>query len=78
MRREIASDPARTSHRLSHATRQLAMRFLITGVSGFVGTTLARHLLADGHEVFGTTRPAETVRRTRSPLDADHVFRCAG
>lgn len=50
------------------------MRFLITGVSGFVGTTLARHLLAAGHEVFGTTRHADTVRKFSQPLDADHVF----
>ena len=50
------------------------MRFLITGVSGFVGTTLARQLLAAGHEVFGTTRHAETARRPRPPLDADHVL----
>jgi len=48
------------------------MRFLITGVSGFVGTTLARQLRTAGHEVFGTTRHADTVRRP--PLDADHVF----
>jgi GDP-4-dehydro-6-deoxy-D-mannose reductase len=50
------------------------MRFLITGVSGFAGTTLAAQLLADGHEVFGTTRPAATERTTRLPLAADHIL----
>ena len=32
------------------------MRFLITGISGFAARHLAQRLLADGHEVFGTTR----------------------
>lgn len=50
------------------------MRFLITGVSGFAGTALARHLSADGHDVFGTTRHADGVTATGSPLSADHVF----
>jgi GDP-4-dehydro-6-deoxy-D-mannose reductase len=48
------------------------MRFLITGVSGFAGTTLARQLLADGHEVFGTTRHI-TPSRTPGLLAADHL-----
>lgn len=30
------------------------MRFFITGIEGFVGHHLARHLLASGHEVFGS------------------------
>jgi GDP-4-dehydro-6-deoxy-D-mannose reductase len=32
------------------------MRFLITGISGFAARHLAERLVADGHEVFGTTR----------------------
>ncbi|HVO27350.1 MAG TPA: GDP-mannose 4,6-dehydratase [Candidatus Margulisiibacteriota bacterium] len=49
------------------------MRFLITGVSGFAGRTLARQLLADGHDVFGTTRGAVGAR-SYLPLAADHVL----
>lgn len=30
------------------------MRFLITGITGFVGPHLTRHLLKEGHEVYGT------------------------
>ena len=33
-----------------------AMRFLITGITGFAARHLAQRLLADGHDVFGTTR----------------------
>lgn len=53
------------------------MRFLITGVSGFAGATLAAQLLADGHEVFGTIRPAATKPSNRLPLAADHIFPAA-
>lgn len=53
--------------------RRGAMRFLITGVGGFAGTTLARQLLADGHEVFGTTRHA-VATRSHTPLAADHLL----
>jgi GDP-4-dehydro-6-deoxy-D-mannose reductase len=49
------------------------MRFLITGVSGFAGTTLARQLLAEGHEVFGTTRHAAAAG-SHTPLAADHLL----
>ncbi len=38
------------------------MRFLITGISGFAAAHLGRRLLADGHEVFGTTRGAPAAR----------------
>lgn len=48
------------------------MRFLITGVSGFAGTTLARQLLASGHDVFGTTR-CTAAARTHTSLAPDHL-----
>lgn len=32
------------------------MKFLITGINGFAGTHLARHLLNEGHEVFGASK----------------------
>jgi GDP-4-dehydro-6-deoxy-D-mannose reductase len=50
------------------------MRFLITGVSGFAGTTLAQQLLADDHEVFGTTRSTTTLQ-PRVQLDPGHLLR---
>lgn len=53
------------------------MRFLITGVSGFAGATLAAQLLEGGHEVFGTTRRPDTVHSTRLRLAADHIFTAA-
>jgi GDP-4-dehydro-6-deoxy-D-mannose reductase len=36
------------------------MRFLITGITGFAARALAEHLLAEGHEVCGTTRTPPT------------------
>lgn len=44
------------------------MRFLITGVGGFVGPHLARELLAAGHRVFGLIRRPASAR----VLDALH------
>ena len=56
------------------------MRVLITGVTGFVGSSLAGHLSASGHEVRGTTTgasrnaPAGTFRhRLGAPVD-DAMF----
>lgn len=37
------------------------MKCLITGLEGFVGRHLARHLLAEGHEVWGTTERSRLV-----------------
>jgi uncharacterized protein YbjT (DUF2867 family) len=42
------------------------MRILLTGASGFIGSTLAPALLAEGHELRGLTR---------DPKDAKHVLR---
>jgi len=47
------------------------MRFLITGIAGFVGRHLTARLLADGHAVFGTTRRPAAVAGI--PLPDDHV-----
>lgn len=44
------------------------MKALITGITGFVGSYLAEHLLECGFEVFGTTRP-----RSRSE-NIEHLF----
>ncbi|MGH3055715.1 MAG: GDP-mannose 4,6-dehydratase, partial [Gaiellaceae bacterium] len=62
---------------MSDTVRRPAMRFLITGVSGFAGAALATQLLAEGHEVFGTTRHLDTATRSHSPLAADHLFAAA-
>ncbi len=46
------------------------MRFLITGITGFAARHLTELLLAQGHEVFGTTRAALPPAL---PVAADHV-----
>lgn len=46
----------------------MGMRVLITGVSGFVGFRLAKHLIAQGYEVMGT------YLRDRPPLDGVDLF----
>ena len=48
------------------------MRFLITGITGFAARHLAERLLADGHEVFGTTRGGPETRMT--PVPPDHLL----
>ena len=34
------------------------MRLMITGVTGFLGSALAQHLVSQGHTVLGTSRRA--------------------
>jgi nucleoside-diphosphate-sugar epimerase len=41
------------------------MRVMITGVTGFLGSALARHLVSQGHTVLGTSR--------RSPVPVKHL-----
>lgn len=43
------------------------MRALITGVTGFVGRYLARHLVAEGHSVLGSSLTAELPTGDGSP-----------
>jgi uncharacterized protein YbjT (DUF2867 family) len=40
------------------------MRILLTGASGFIGSTLAPALLAEGHELRGLTRDPKSARAT--------------
>ncbi len=42
------------------------MRILLTGVSGFIGSTLAPALLAEGHELRGLTRDPQRAREALS------------
>ncbi len=42
------------------------MRIALTGVSGFIGSALARRLTADGHEVIGLVRDSSRTDHIRS------------
>ena len=49
--------------RVRSSGRVSAMRILLTGSSGQIGTNLALRLLADGHEVFGVDKRPNTWTR---------------
>ena len=39
------------------------MKSLVTGVAGFAGSHLARHLAREGHKVVGVAMPGEPLMR---------------
>lgn len=45
------------------------MRVALTGASGFIGSTLVRHLHAAGHKVTGLVRPTSRVDHIRGHID---------
>jgi uncharacterized protein (TIGR01777 family) len=50
------------------------MRVLITGVTGFIGSTLARRLQANGHEVVGLTRDVAKANRRLPMVEGLHTW----
>lgn len=48
------------------------MRLLVTGASGFVGGAVARHLLANGHEVRALLRPSSSFAHA-VPIQSERV-----
>ena len=52
------------------------MRVLITGIAGFAGSHLAEHLVAAGHEVYGTQLPGENLANLASLRDRIELVSC--
>lgn len=48
-------------------------RYLITGISGFVGSTMAKHLVATGAEVYGVCRHRSDFSIPRNIMDTNNV-----
>ncbi len=46
------------------------MRFLVTGITGMLGTSLSRRILAKGHELYGLSRG----RKIRPPFEGEKRF----
>lgn len=53
------------------------MKILLTGASGFLGSALARHWAAAGHELALLLRPTSSVRRIRTVQTQCRIARCA-
>lgn len=49
------------------------MRILVTGITGYVGATLAPRLIADGHEVVGFARRPERVQLDVPVVQGDAI-----
>ena len=52
---------------------EAVMKVMVVGAAGAIGTPLVRMLVADGHEVVGTTRSQEKADRLRA-LGAEPVI----
>ena len=52
------------------------MNIIITGVSSFIGCALARQLISEGYEVYGTVRPNSRHRERVDAISRLHVIEC--
>lgn len=52
------------------------MNIIITGVSSFIGCALARQLLSEGYEVYGTVRPNSRHRARVDAIPRLHIVEC--
>ena len=52
------------------------MNILITGVSSFIGRALARELISEGYEVYGTVRPSSKNRKGLEEINRLHLVEC--
>jgi nucleoside-diphosphate-sugar epimerase len=57
---------------------QRTKKILVTGVTGFIGSNLAKKLAADGHEVYGVTKPSVSrdISRFRDYFENVTIMTC--